>query len=295
MLKTFHYGGQAIIEGIMMRGQTNLSMAVRRPNGEIDLTVEPVKGIHTGRIRNVPFIRGFVVLIEAMILGVRALFHSANISLEEEEEDLSGPYMWIILAVALLLAIGLFFLAPLFLVNLIDSHLGSSLTSNIIEGLIRIAIFILYLWVLNLIPSVRDVFSYHGAEHKVINAFEDGATLDVETTRKYSTAHARCGTSFILIILVMAIVVFALVGDPGIWLQILSRIVLIPVIAAVGYEINRFGAMHTDNPIIHTLLIPGLALQSLTTRQPNDAQLEIGIAALKGVLEADAVPQEQQA
>jgi uncharacterized protein YqhQ len=285
--ETFHYGGQAVIGGVMMRGQKNLAIAVRRPNGELVLSTKPLPNIYTGTIRKIPLVRGIIVLVETMILGIQTLMYSANVSLEEEEQEISSPMMWGLLVVSLAFAVGLFFVTPLLLVNFLDQYLTSSLVSNIVEGIIRIAIFVLYLGVMNLIPEVRKVFAYHGAEHKTVNAHESGAPLEVEPVRKYSTAHTRCGTSFLLVVLVIAIVVFALLGQPAMWVRILSRIILVPVIAAIGYEIVRLGATYAKNTVVRFLLAPGLALQALTTRQPDDAQLETAISALRGVIEAD--------
>ncbi|MDY6835069.1 MAG: DUF1385 domain-containing protein [Chloroflexota bacterium] len=291
MPKTFRYGGQAIMEGVMMRGPKNLAMAVRRPDGEIDITVKPLPSIYTGRLRRIPFLRGILVLIEAMVIGVQCIFHSANIALGEEEE-LSGAQMWVVLAFSIVLSVGLFFVAPLFLANISDTTRDSSVLFHVAEGIIRIGIFLLYLGFMNLIPSTRDFFAYHGAEHKVVNAYEHGAPLEIEATRNYSTAHTRCGTAFLLAVLVIAIGVFALVGTPAMWIRILSRIVLIPVIAAIAYEITQLGATHSNNPLVRAILTPGLALQMLTTRQPNDSQLEVAILALKNVVEEEQ-PLEQ--
>ncbi len=296
MFQTFHYGGQALIEGVMIRGQRSLVMAVRCPGvgivkeGEISVSTLPLATIYTGRIRRIPFLRGIVVLIEALVLGIRALSHSASISMGEEETKMSGPTLWGILALSLSLAVGLFFIAPLFLVSLINPYLDSVILSSVVEGVIRIAIFLLYLGAMNLLPDVRRVFAYHGAEHKVVNAYENNEPLEVARVKKYSTAHARCGTAFILAVLVISIIVFAFTGEPVLWLHILSRIILIPVIAAISYEITQFAAAHINNRLIYAILIPGLALQSLTTRQPDDSQLEVGIAALSRAIEMDKEP-----
>lgn len=286
MSKTFHYGGQAVIEGVMMRGQKSLAMAVRRPNGQVALITKPLSSIYTGKVRRIPFLRGVVVLLEAMVLGIQSLFRSANISLEEEDTEISNLVLWGALLVSLAFVVAFWFLAPLFLTHFIYTD-SSSLVSNIIEGLIRIGFFILYIGAINLIPDIRRVFAYHGAEHKTVNAYENGAPLEVDAVRKYSTAHIRCGTSFLLVVLVLAIIVFALVGQPAMWLRILSRIVLIPVIAGIGYEIIQIGVNHADNSLIRVLLTPGLALQAMTTRQPDDSQLEVAITALKEVVETD--------
>jgi len=262
-------------------------MAVRRPGGGLSLTTKPVVDAHAGKVRRIPLVRGVAILVETLVLGIQALFQSANIALEEEDEGLSGPKTWGIIAAALGFAVALFFLAPLFLTHLIDPHLSSSLVSNIVEGVIRVAIFFLYLGMINLIPEVRRVFAYHGAEHKVINAYEGKAPLEVDTVRKYSTAHVRCGTAFLFTVLIIATVVFALLGQPEMWLRILSRIVLIPVIGGIGYEITHISARYAGNPLVRVLLVPGLWLQTMTTRQPDDSQLEVAICALNGVLEAD--------
>ena len=287
MSKPFHYGGQAVIEGVMMRGQKNLAIAVRGPSGEINITRKPLAAVYTERMRRIPLVRGVVVLAETLVLGVQSLLHSANVSLGEEEKGISAPVIGVTLGISLAFAVALFFMVPLAAVRLIESSISSSLLINIIEGLIRIGIFILYLGVINLIPDIRRVFAYHGAEHTVINAYEDGVPLEVQAVKQYSTAHTRCGTSFLFIILIIAIIVFALVGHPALWLRIVSRIILIPVIAAAGYEINRLAAAHSDNRFVHAFLLPGLTLQTLTTRKPDDAQLEVALAALKQVIEAD--------
>lgn len=284
---TFHYGGQAVIEGVMIRGQKSLAMAVRRPNGEVTVITNPVSATYSGKKRQIPLIRGVIILIESLVLGTKALFQSASISVEEEEKELSSRTLWITFLASLGFAGALFFLLPLFLTSLIDQYLDSSVMSNIVEGFIRIGIFALYLGVINLMPDIRRVFAYHGAEHKAVNAYEDGAPLEVAAVRKYSTAHTRCGTGFLLSILIISIIVFTLLGDPAMWLRYSSRVVLIPVIAALGYEVNRFGAMHAGNILMRILIAPGLALQSFTTREPDDQQLEVAITALGAAVKAD--------
>ena len=262
-------------------------MAVRRPSGELRLITKPLATIYAGRVRRTPLLRGVIILIETLVLGIQALLQSANISLEEEKEEISAPTLWGILIASLGFAVALFFLAPLFLTHLIDPYLGSALVSNIIEGVIRIVIFVIYLGAMNLIPDIRKVFAYHGAEHKVVNAYEDGAPLELEVVRKYPTAHSRCGTSFLFAVLIIAIIVFALLGHQAMWLRILSRIVLIPAIAAIGYEVTQLSVNYASNRFMRALVAPGLALQAMTTRQPSDTQLEVAISALRGVIEAD--------
>jgi len=285
---TFYYGGQAVMEGVMMRGRKSVAVAVRRPNGEISLTSQPLASMYKGHARNWPFIRGIIVLIETLALGTQTLLHSAQIAAAEEEENLSPTMLWGTVAVAVAFAVALFFVAPLLITRyLVDPFISSSLMSNIIEGLIRIGIFIAYLKIISLMPDVKRLFTYHGAEHKVVNAYEAGMPLEVEYVRNYSTAHTRCGTSFLLAVLVISIFVFALLGRPSMWLSILSRIVLIPVIAAIGYEFVRFGATHHGNVLVRALLAPGLLLQSMTTGEPNDSQLETALSAMRKVVETD--------
>jgi len=268
---------------------------VRHPSGDMAINTQLLSAIFSGRARRTPFLRGIIVLIEALALGIKALLYSANVSLEEEEEKISGALIWVMLILGLGLAVALFFIAPLFLTRLLNSYISSSLIFHLIEGLIRVAIFIAYLKLMALVPDIKRVFAYHGAEHKVINAYEDGVPLEVETARKYKTAHIRCGTSFLFVVLLIAIIVFALVGLPSLWLMILARIVLIPVIAALGYEVIYFAARHTKFGLVMAILAPGMWLQSLTTREPDDSQLEVALTALRKVLEIDQGAEVAQA
>ena len=287
MAKKFYYGGQAVIEGVMLRGQKTVVTVVRRPSGGLAMDVRPLAAIYTGWMRKAPLIRGIIVLIEAMILGIKTLLYSASVSLEEEEEKISGGYFLVIVIISLALSVGLFFVAPLLITKLLDPYIGSSLVFHLIEGLIRLTIFIAYLGLVTLIPDMKRVFAYHGAEHKVINAYEDGAPLEVDAARGYKTAHVRCGTSFLFAVLIIAIVLFALIGRPSIWLMMLSRVLLIPVIAGLGYEVIYFGGRHRNNRLVRAILAPGLWMQSLTTREPDDSQLEVALAALNKLVEID--------
>ena len=271
----------------MMRGRKNVVTAVRRPGGELAIETETLSGIYTGRLRRTPLIRGIIVLIEALVLGIKTLLYSANVSLEEEEADISGWQVWIVIIIAFAFAIALFFLAPLFLTKLLDPYIQSSLVFNLIEGFIRLAVFVAYLKLISLIPDIKRIFAYHGAEHKVINAYEDGVPLEVEAVKGYDKAHVRCGTSFLFVVLIIAIIVFALVGRPSLWLMVSSRILLIPVIAALGYEVIYFGARHAKNGLVRAVLAPGLLLQGLTTNEPDDSHLEVAITALRQVVELD--------
>ena len=288
MLKEFHYGGQAVIEGVMMRGQRSMAVAVRGPKGQIHVSTRPVSNAQSG-IRKVWFVRGVVALVESLMLGASALFESANVSLGEEEEKISGPVLWGTLLVSFAFAAAVFFVVPLLITDrLIEPQFHSSwVVSNLIEGIVRVLIFILYLGVVNLIPDIRRVFRYHGAEHKTINAYEHHVPLEPEPVSRFSTAHVRCGTSFLFAVMVIAIIVFSLVPDWSIWLRMASRVVLIPVIAAVGYEFTRFSARFAENRVVRITFLPGLALQRLTTRQPDNNQLEVAISALKAAVEAD--------
>jgi hypothetical protein len=287
--KPFHYGGQAVIEGVMIRGQHNVSVAVRRPDGEIDITSTPLATLYKGRLRTIPFIRGIIVLIETMALGIKALLHSAEIaSADDSGEQLSPAALWGTVAVSIIFGVGLFFIIPLLITNyFIYPYVASAALGNLLEGILRIGIFLLYLWAISLMPDIRRVFAYHGAEHKSVNAFESGVPLEPEQVKKYSTAHARCGTSFLLVVLIIAIIVFTMVGRPSLWVAIISRIVLLPVIAAIGYEFIRFGSDHMDNPVIRGLLSPGLLIQSMTTREPDEEQIETALCALHKAIEID--------
>jgi uncharacterized protein YqhQ len=289
MEKSFHYGGQAVMEGVMIRGKEGVAISVRQPDGELNTVRQPLASVYKGRLREMPLVRGIIVLVETLVLGTRALLHSAQVAAAEEgEEKIPAALLWGTVAASLALGVALFVMVPLFTTRyLIDPYIGSNLLRNVFEGLIRIGIFIAYLKVISLMPDIRRVFAYHGAEHKVVNAYEAGVPLEVEAVKNYSTAHARCGTAFLFIVLILAIFVFALVGQPTLWIRILSRIALIPVIAVIGYEIMKFGAAHINNKVVRFLLAPGLMLQSMTTREPDDSQIEAAISALSEVLEID--------
>jgi uncharacterized protein YqhQ len=289
MEKSFHYGGQAVIEGVMIRGKEGVAISVRQPDGELNVVRQPLASIYKGRLREMPLIRGIIALVETLVLGTQSLLHSAQVAAAEEVGGkIPTALLWGTVAVSLALGVALFFMVPLFTTRyLIDPYIESALLSNVLEGLIRIGIFIAYLKVISLIPDIKRVFAYHGAEHKVVNAYEAGVPLEVESVKKYSTAHARCGTAFLFIVLIVSIFVFALVGQPTLWIRILSRIALIPVIAVISYEIMKFGAGHMNNPVVRVLLAPGLLLQTITTREPDDSQIEAAISALNEVIEID--------
>jgi uncharacterized protein YqhQ len=215
--------------------------------------------------------------------------YSAQVSTETEQEKITPGMIWGSVIVGVVLAVALFFVLPLLAARLLDPFIPSAFISNLIEGLIRIVFFIVYLALIGRMKDIREIFAYHGAEHMSVNAYEGGAPLEVDPVRNYSTAHTRCGTSFLLVVLVLSILVFALLGRPSIWISIASRILLLPVIAALSYELIKFEAAYSHNRFIHVLLVPGLWLQSMTTRQPDDRQLEVAIAAMRKALETDGL------
>jgi uncharacterized protein YqhQ len=295
MAERFHYGGQAVIEGVMIRGQKTVVTAVRRHDGEMAVDIQLLPSLFTGKMRKIPVVRGVIALIEAMVLGIKTLLYSANMSVEKEEEKVSGGVVWASMAGSLAFAVALFFIAPLFLARLLDPYIQSSIVFHLIEGFIRLGFFIAYLKSLALVSDIRRVFAYHGAEHKAVNAYEGGVSLEVEAIRQYSTAHVRCGTSFLFAVLIIAIVIFAIIGRPSVWVMIVSRIALVPLIAALGYEATHFGARHLKSKLVRAFLAPGLWLQRLTTREPDDNQLEVALSALKKVVEIDGSEEAVQA
>jgi uncharacterized protein YqhQ len=295
MGKPFNYGGQAVIEGVMMRGRKHMTLAVRAPNGEIVLHTEPLNPrIYSSFINKVPFLRGFTLLWDALVLGMRTLMLSADIAMGEEEEvEFSGPVAWGSIAVSLILAIAIFFVGPLMVISLVERFIHVPLlVQHIVEGCVRLALFLGYIWAIGFIDDIKRVFGYHGAEHKAINAYEHDVELTPENASRCSIVHPRCGTAFLLIVMVISIFVFALAGDPALWLKIVSRIVLIPVIAGIAYEFLKFSAAHQQNPIIKVLIAPGLALQRMTTRKPDLSMLEVSIAALKKLLVEEKLTEE---
>ena len=293
MAKKSYYGGQAVIEGVMIRGQRNIAIAVRCPNDEIDVYTEPLKSLFTGRLRKIPLLRGVVALLEIIIIGTRALMRSGSLALGEDPDDSSSIAMWIALALGLIVGVGLFFVFPVFVQEWLDPYIGSSVLLNLIEGVIRLALVLAYLKLIGMMGEIKRVFAYHGAEHMAIHTLEHGEPLEVESVKKYTTLHPRCGTAFLLVVMVVAILVFVLLGQPTIWLRIVSRVALLPVIAGLAYEIIRFHGAHSDNRLLNWILAPGLALQKLTTRKPDEKQIEVAIQAVKGALKADGVEEAQ--
>ena len=296
MADKIYYGGQAVIEGVMMRGREDLAVAVRTPGGEIALYHEPVgAGGVVGRLRRWPLLRGVFVLWDTMLLGMRALVFSANVGLQDESEDdappenLTGIALWGTVAVSLAFSVALFFVLPLVAVNFVDRFITSSLVSNLVEGGIRLGLLVGYMAAIGQMSDIRRVFGYHGAEHKTINAYEAGDPLDVPHVRRHSISHPRCGTGFMLVVVLLSVFVFALLGRPPFIWRMASRILLVPVIAALAYEFIKWTAGHVTNPVVRVLIAPSMALQRLTTREPDDGMIEAAIVSLKQVLVSDGV------
>jgi uncharacterized protein YqhQ len=287
-MSDFHYGGQAVLEGVMMRGERHISVAVRAPNGQIVTHQEALdSAIYTSRWSKLPLARGLIMLWDTLALGFRALSFSANVALEEEKAELTSGMMWGSLVLSLGFAVGFFFLVPLFLVGLVDRYITSALLSNLIEGLIRLGLFLGYLVGIGYLPDIRRVFAYHGAEHKTVNAYEAGVALEPDAVQAFSTAHIRCGTSFLLVIIIIFVFLTTLMGRPSLAMRLASRIVLVPLVTAIAYEWLRFGAAHYNNLLVRALAAPGLLLQRLTTREPTPDMLEVAIVALREVRLAD--------
>lgn len=277
-------GGQAVIEGVMMRSPHWSSTAVRLPSG--DITSFPSRFdslLLRHRWLRIPVVRGAIVLYEALVLGVRALFQSANAVLGDDEV-MTPQQVTLSVVAGLALAIGLFFVLPTVVARFLDPYLATVYTLNLAEGAVRVAILIGYIAGIGRLPDIRRVFAYHGAEHKAVNAHEAGVPLDVGHVRAHSRFHPRCGTSFLLIVMIVAVIVFSFLGRPPLLLRIASRVVLIPLVAGLSYEIIRAGARYRW---FRPLVTPGLWLQRLTTREPGDGEIEVAVRALRDVLERE--------
>lgn len=288
----FYYGGQAVLEGVMMRGRDRATVAVRLAGGEVVTHTEILPGaLATSRAARMPFIRGLIMLWEMLILGTRMMLWSAGVQARKTvDAEIPRGLVVLMLAFSLTFAIGVFFVIPLLIARAGGGALHGSLASNAVEGVVRLALFIVYLTLIGRLGQMHRVFQYHGAEHKTINAFEHGAPLTPHSVQRFSTIHVRCGTAFLLWVVVISIFVFALLGHPPLIVSILSRIVLVPVIAALSYEVLRLGAKYYGVAGVRLVVQPGLWLQRLTTREPTDDQVAVAIAALIPVLEADGVP-----
>ncbi|MCI0581734.1 MAG: DUF1385 domain-containing protein [Chloroflexi bacterium] len=283
----FNYGGQALIEGVLMRGRNAIAVAFRHPEGHIVWAAEPLNsGPHGWRLATAPLVRGLVVLYETLVIGTRWLIRSANVQVGEEEEEIGRGTIAIMLGAVALVGIGIFFVAPLFIAQAVTANSGSWV-QHLIEGLIKVALFLAYLAVIARTPDIRRVFQYHGAEHMTIHALEAGDPLTTANVRRYPTAHPRCGTEFLVVLVALSIIAFALVGKQELLVGAATRVVLIPVLAAVGYEVLRWGAKHRANRFVRAIMWPGILVQMITTKQPSDDQIEVAIVSMQQALEAD--------
>lgn len=275
-----YVGGQAVIEGVMMRGPKYIATAVRTPSGDITVKKDTVHSITERHpILKKPFLRGTVALCESLVYGMKSLSYSAQAA-GEEEEQITNTEMALTMAFSIVLAIVFFLLIPTYAVKFIPGIAHSAVWMNIVEGVLRLVIFLLYIWGISLTKDIRRVFEYHGAEHKTIWTYESGQELTVENVRRHSRLHPRCGTNFLLIVMVVSIFIFAFLGWPNLLERVASRIILMPVVAGISYEMIRL-ASRTENPLLQALFKPGLWLQYLTTREPHDDQIEVAIQALE--------------
>lgn len=295
MNKKPNVGGQAVIEGVMMRGKTHVAVAVRQPDGEISVDVRPVNSISDRYpILKKPFLRGVVSLVESLVMGMKALAYSAQVS-GDEDEKLDSKEMALTIAVSAGLAILLFIVIPTWSMRFLTGITQDHMALNLAEGVLRMAIFLAYIAAISSMNDIQRVFQYHGAEHKTIYTYEAGLPLKVENVRPFSTLHPRCGTNFLMIVMLISMFIFTFLGWPSLWERIASRIILMPVIAGVSYELIRYAGAHTDNPLVRIAITPGLLLQKLTTRQPDDNQIEVAIASLKAVVPPEDLAQEPEA
>jgi len=273
------YGGQAVIEGVLMRGKHAIAMANRAPDDKIVVHKEKLSGIYTSKLRNVPFLRGLIILWDSLGLGMRFLTLSANVQTGEDEK-LEGPMLYVTFTLSLAFGVGLFFLTPALISGLLAKFtVISPFISNLIEGIFRLLLLIGYLWGIGKMPDIHRVFMYHGAEHKTINAFEDGVDLTPENVMPYSVEHPRCGTSFTLTLVLLSIVLFSLLGPLPLHWRLISRLLMIPILAGISYEYIRLLSKHLESPLVKAIVKPNLALQQLTTREPTMDMLEVSIKA----------------
>jgi uncharacterized protein YqhQ len=289
-LQRHSYGGQAVMEGVMMRGRDVWALAVRRPDETIHLESHRIRSIaERYRILRGPGFRGAIALGQAISIGMRALSISAS-EASPEEVQLSSRQIGLSMILALGVFIGVFIVGPAIAFRWVGEHLGSSILVNVLEGVFRVALFLAYLAAIGRTKEIKRVFEYHGAEHKTIAAYEHDEPLVPEVVDRYSTLHVRCGTNFLLIVMILTILIFALFGNPGIWWRIGSRVIAIPLIAGLAYELLRVGARFEDSTFVRVLMTPGLWLQKITTRPPDRSQIEVAIVSFREVLRAEAQP-----
>ncbi len=329
-MATFYYGGQAVMEGVMMRGRRSAAVAIRRPDGSIYLYEEALNPrLYQNRLFRLPFLRGMLLLWEMLVLGTRLMTLSANIAtgaldpdapavegeepgthqldteIDRNSSDVmpeiaetppqigGGGALVFTLLISLGFAVAVFFLAPLLIAGFFSNQIGAGWLNLTVEGLIRLGLLIGYLYLIGRVPDIQRIFGYHGAEHKAVNAMENGESLDIPHVREASRVHIRCGTGFLLLVVVVSIVVFAFVGSPSLLIKIVSRVLLVPVVAGIAYELMRLGAANYRYRIVRWLLAPGLALQGLTTREPDDSMIECAIVALNRVICRDNLEMKQ--
>ncbi len=280
------FGGQAVMEGVMIRSKDHLVICVRQPNEEIVTKTEELHSLSEKyRFLKIPFVRGILALVETLYSGMKGIYFSANAAFGEEggeeEESLSPKEIAVVVAVAICLSVLIFSVTPFFLTSLLN--LGGGVLFNVAEGVVRLSFLLVYLAVISLFGDFKRIFQYHGAEHTAINAYEAGVELNVENARNYSRFHSRCGTSFLLIVTLISILFFSLFPSSDYWVRLSYRVILIPVISAVSYEVLRLSDRYKDSKIMKALVAPGLLLQRLTTRQPEDKMIEVAIKAVKEV------------
>ncbi len=329
----FSYGGQAVIEGVMMRGAHSMAVAARDPEGQIVIHEQPISArLYRGRIARTPFLRGLIGLWDALGLGIRALMWSADVALGDEEDvNFNGPIGWATIAVSLLIGVGIFFLLPTAAATGIGNQLGLSTAAreviideqgneievasqssnilayealpigldafliNLIEGIVQLSILVVYIWFVGRTKDGRRIFAYHGAEHKTINAYEAGDQLLPQVVSRYPIEHPRCGTAFLLTVVFVSVLLFSLIGRPPFGLLILSRVIFIPIIAGVAYEFLKYTASNLDKPWIRFMIKPNLALQHLTTNEPSFDMIEVAIVSFKRVLLSEGIIPKEEA
>ena len=284
----YAYGGQALMEGVLMRGRDAIAVALRHPDGRIVTATERLdKGPHASPAAKWPFVRGLILLYETLVIGTRWLIRSANVQAEEDEVELGKGSIVVMLLITFAAAIAAFTLLPLFISSVATSGSTQGWAQPALEGIIQVALFLGYLALVSRAPDIHRVFQYHGAEHMTIHALEAGDPLTVDEVRKYPTAHHRCGTEFLVILILLSIFTFSLVGKQEPLVMIASRILLIPVLAGVGYEILKLGAKFRHNPVVKVIMYPGILVQMITTKRPTDDMIEVAIASMEEALVAD--------
>ena len=293
-----YFGGQAVVEGVMIRGPQHMAVAVRHPKGHIVKHAEKLTGIYTGNLRKLPMIRGMIVLWETMALGMRALSYSSRIAFEEEDAngkpgEFPEKVFWGTMALAMVFVVGVFFAGPILLANLLERVDVPRAGIVAVEAVVRLLFFIVYIVLIGQMSDIKRVFQYHGAEHMTIHAYEAGKALIPAEVRQFPKEHQRCGTSFLLVVIVVAFIaffIFDILVDKGLLIRLASRVVLIPFIAGISYEILRFGARFNENRFVRGMFVPNILLQALTTKVPDDSQIEVAIASFEAVLEVSGVP-----